>query len=193
MDQYIRAINDGIAKFSGVYELDTSILEELRSTLLKSGEKHITVTKTSAGATTASASSGKTPRRRTAYNSYIKARFEESKSDKEDTRDSQKKMTDFSKEWKELPQEEKDQYLAIANEQNESTGKTTKKGTTGHKRAMTGYNLFYRENKDRIRKDAPGSGFMKAVGEEWRGLSDEDKKVYNERAKDLASDASNSE
>jgi hypothetical protein len=58
------------------------------------------------------------------------------------------------------------------------------------KRRLTGYNVFYRENKDSL-KTAPGSGTTttQAVGKAWNALTDDERLKWNERASKEADSA----
>ena len=52
------------------------------------------------------------------------------------------------------------------------------------KKRVTGYNLFYSVNKDRIKSELQkGEKIMQVVGAAWKDLSDDERQDYNERAK----------
>jgi Arc/MetJ-type ribon-helix-helix transcriptional regulator len=175
--QYETAIDDAIETFVGKYDVPSEFIADLRTLLIASGQKHITAAPehkvTSGGA--------KAPRKKTSYNIYIKSMFSQSKDDG-DTRNSQEKMSEFSKQWKTLSDEEKKKYTELAVTQNDHTNDSTK--GAGPKRALTGYNLFYRENKDAIKESLQDDEkFMQKVGVTWKNLSPEEQKEYNERAK----------
>ena len=57
------------------------------------------------------------------------------------------------------------------------------------KKAMSGYNIFMKETSKEI-VDVEGREKMTRVSSMWKTLSDEEKKVYNDRAKALNEEAS---
>lgn len=175
MQQYNSAIEDALENFNNKYEIPDEYNTVLLEFLHKAGEKHIRSVEVK------STGEVKNTRKRSGYNLYIKDMFRIAKEDG-DERNSQEKMTDFSKRWKGLEKDDKDKYTAEANQQVSTS--TTKKSTS--RRAMTGYNLFYKENKDQIKKDTKeGEKYMPNVGAAWKALSKEEQMDYNERAKTM--------
>lgn len=181
--QYKTAITEGTGNFFDKYELPVEYQEELVKMLLTAGAKNMKQVDSSA----VSGNTAKPKRKHTSYNLYIQKMFADSKEN--DPRNSQSKMSEFSKNWKQLSQEEKQQYEDIAKEQNNTVSETVK--GTGPKRPLTGYNLYYRENKDSIKVLCEGTGdkFMKTVGASWKALSAEERKSYSDRAKTVSPSA----
>ena len=204
MDQQLnKGIEDGLTAFTAKYELDSDIISDLRQMLkdsLKANVKDVApVPKASSGVK----SSEKRQRRKTGYNLYINAKFSEAKSDEsvpatDDSKtNSQELMSKFSKVWKALSDEDKKPYLDQAEELNGASAdetpvapKATKvakepssKPEKGAKKALSGYNLFYSENKDTIKASlSDGQTLMKEVGAKWTALSDSEKEDYKSRA-----------
>ena len=184
MDQVKPGIEEGITAFTSKYELDKEIIDDLRQMLLAGCKNHVKATRTTVSATR---TEGSRTRRKTGYNMYIKHQFSEAKQNtsKEDKGNSQELMAKFSKEWNQLSKEEKQPYLDMAEEVNTANGAdtTSSKKASGGKKRISGYNMFYRENKDEIKAGLEeGEKLMTKVGEAWRSLSDDEKKVWNERA-----------
>lgn len=149
-------------------------------------------------------------RAKTAYNMYVQHQF---KIAKESTvaavegENSQSRMSTFSGQWKELSEKEKEPYVKMAADANvqvssdendeeeevkpeKSKPKKAKAKAAAkdpaEKRKMTGYNLFYRENKDTIKSELKeGEKIMAVVGALWKSTSDEEKASYNTRAAEL--------
>lgn len=61
--------------------------------------------------------------------------------------------------------------------------------TSGPKRPLSGYQLFCHDVRPQVKKEAGDSkvqgGLMKVLAERWGKLSDDEKRVYNDRAKQL--------
>ena len=191
--QVEKAINEGLTKFTSKYELDSSIVDDLRA-MLMAAVKHVRP-RTVASATLVKGE--KKPRRKTGYNLYIRSMFEEVKGhtggedDPKSKPNSQEQMAEFSKRWKGLSEEERQPYIDQAeaiNAENGAESGTSRTKRTG-KRNLSGYNLFYREEKDNIRetkdKDTP---LMVAVGAVWRALSADEHAAYNKRAAELSAE-----
>jgi hypothetical protein len=52
------------------------------------------------------------------------------------------------------------------------------------KKPLTGFMLFSKENRDKVKKEDPEltfGGVGKKLGEMWRGLSDKEKAAFKER------------
>lgn len=70
-----------------------------------------------------------------------------------------------------------------------------KKSEKTEKKSLSGYMLFCKDVRDQIKQEHPEFKFSeisKCLGEKWRNLTDEEKKVYNEKSKsqnkEIASD-----
>lgn len=131
----------------------------------------------------------KVPRPRSAYNMFVHHHFQVNK-DKNKESNSQQIMSEVSKQWAALTVEDKAVYVKMAEEANatmdfSATGakKAAAAKAPGKRRRITGYNLFYRENKDKIKElKTEGISTMKAVGSAWHGLSEAERNEYNTRA-----------
>lgn len=196
MEQLTKGIDEGIQAFTDKYELEESVTRDLRQLLLESCKKHVkTPTPVTANkkVPTEAKSASKT-RRKTGYNMYIKHQFDEAKKAGEDTgkTNSQDLMGRFSKEWKALSDEDKQPFMDAAQKLNSDLGVepvTRRKG----KKKLTGYNLYYRDNKDRIKSElSEGEKLMDVVGAQWRALTDEGRKSWNTRAADIPVEAETS-
>ena len=181
-------INEGLKNFTIKYDLDQEIVTDLRAMLVAAAKVHI---KPIATGSTAS-KPDKRPRRKTGYNLYIRAKFEEAKKNlvegDETKPNSQEQMSTFSKEWKDLSKEQQQPYIDDADDINTKNGaETSGKGKRSGKRNLSGYNLFYREERDNIRegKDKE-TALMVAVGAAWRALSPDEQKDYRDRAKEIS-------
>ncbi|OMH79994.1 Non-histone chromosomal protein 6 [Zancudomyces culisetae] len=63
--------------------------------------------------------------------------------------------------------------------------KASKKDKTGPKRSLSAYMFFSQENREKVKRDNPSATFGelgKLLGEMWKGLSDTQKKPYNDKA-----------
>lgn len=171
---YKKAVDAGLLIFTSKYNIDTSIIDDLRNILY---------TSTTQTSPTAKVRSARPPN---AYNLYIKAQFSEAKSSG-DTTNSQDLMKKFSKQWSTLSTEEKAPFESQSKEQSSVAVATT--GATVEPvakvaRKISGYNLFYRESKDLLKEQATAAGvkLMKHVGQVWTALSADAKKEWNDRA-----------
>lgn len=172
MEDFTRAVDAGLTSFTSRYDLDATIVADLRNTLLEAGATHVkTVAVASRGA-------GR-PRKRTAYNIYIKEEFARAK-ENNDSRNSQELMSAFSQGWAKLTDDEKKPYHDKAAESNDA-GPTS---AAAPKKRMNGYNLYYKENKEELKKEADEAGerLMKHVGASWKALSEEEQKVWRDKA-----------
>lgn len=196
--QYNASINEGLKEFASKYEVDMDIINSLRELLLLHyrATSSVSVAHSVAGSVKAGsgARAGTGSRRKTGYNVYIKAKFDESKASGTDTRSSQQKMAEFSKEWKDLSKEDKlpfEQQAASYNAEGNAAVVDDSVSSVGpaKKRGLSGYNLFYRESKDQIRADMEASGsnenLMKHVGAAWKALPVDEQKDWAARAKAL--------
>lgn len=183
MDQIESAINKGLDDFTTKYEIGDNVIGDLREMIIDSVRKNV---KLPTGSVTVS--SGGKHRRKTGYNCYVAARFLEAK-EAGDERNSQEKMTEFSKTWKTLTPDEKKPYEQEADKANQSLPPTSSSGSsgTGSRRKMSGYNLYYRENKNSLKAEATEEGIkiMTHVGATWRALSKDDQLVWNNRAAEI--------
>ena len=184
MDQQVQtAINEALTNFTSKYELEELVVNDLRELLSASFKTHL---KARAVSTT---KSGKQARRKTGYNLFIRAKFKEARANKgdgEDKTNSQQLMSEYSREWKDLPDDEKNPYTAEAECLNAESGADTNNKKKGTKKNISGYNLFYKEEKDSVRKEKSDDvTLMKAVGSSWRALEADEKAVYNTRAAEI--------
>lgn len=187
--QVEKAIEEGLNNFTTKYELDSSIVEDLHAMLAAAVKAHV---KPRPAVTGAKGSESKRPRRKTGYNLYIRSKFEEAKSNRvegdETKTNSQEQMATFSKEWRDLSEDQKQPYIDQAESINAANGaESSGKGKRAGKRNLSGYNLFYREERDHIRdsKDKD-TNLMVAVGAAWKALSAEEKDAYNKQAAELS-------
>ena len=133
--------------------------------------------------------------RRNGYNMFIAEKFKKLKEDDtgESDSNSQEHMTAFSTLWKTLSDEEKQPYNNLAKAHNENLSDSgeldaPKKSSKKGKRQLSGYNLYYKENRATLAAEAVNKGVrvMTHVGATWKALSDEEHKEYNERAKEVS-------
>jgi hypothetical protein len=62
---------------------------------------------------------------------------------------------------------------------------TEKTSAGGKKKKISGYNLFLKEMFAQAKKDGQ-KGDMKAIGAQWKGLTDAEKKTFNTRAVEIS-------
>lgn len=181
------------------YELDAEILESIHQIVVKACEPILNAKPAKAAAKAAAAPAEAKPkvaRPKSAYNMFVKDKFRQNK-ESGNGNNSQDIMSQVSGQWATLSEEEKSVYVRMAEEANASLGteeqpaktKATKSDADAtSKRRITGYNLFYRENKDKLKESAGRDGLttMKAVGNAWKALSDEERGTWNTRASDEA-------
>ena len=84
-------------------------------------------------------------------------------------------MTILSGRWKAMSAQEKDVYNQRAKDS--SSGSPKK----GH---ISGWNLYVKEFSKSTKEANPGVNPLSVMGPIWKGLSDEEKEVYNKRAKE---------
>jgi hypothetical protein len=188
--QVEKAIDEGLNNFTIKYDLDADIVSDLRAMLLASSKVHVKPRSVASGG---SAKSEKRPRRKTGYNLYIRAKFEEAKKslpegEEEKKPNSQEQMATFSKEWRDLSDDQKQPYIDQAEAINAENGtESTGKGKRTGKRNLSGYNLFYREERDNIRgnKDKD-TALMVAVGAAWKALTADEQGAFKKRAAELS-------
>ena len=185
------AVEDGFNKITERYELPKEILEDLKNIIFSSLRGYVTQINGASKApkiTKGGSAAAVQKRKRNGYNCYIKHRFELSKLDGGDDYKSQQQMAEFSRAWSELPEDEKNKFRKMADEYNKEKGSDTRKKGRGGKRRITGYNVFYRDNVDRIIQDIKESGeditTMKAVGREWHSLGTDGKELWKRKALD---------
>jgi hypothetical protein len=188
MNQVTKGIEEGIKEFTEKYDLEAAVVADLRFLLLNNCKKHVKETK-AAPATTSTASktaSGRT-RRKTGYNMYIKTQFDDAKasagSDDAGKENSQALMSKFSKEWRLLSDADKQPFNDKAREVNEASGVETTETKKKTKKKISGYNLFYMQNKDAIKAElAEGQKLMAEVGAQWRALSEDEQREWGVKA-----------
>ena len=116
----------------------------------------------------------KSPRSRSAWNSWLKDQFKELKASTSDKLDAKQITKELGAKWKDLPEAEKRPYLEAANANKlKSTGK------------LTSYSLFVRENFERVQARNPAirpKEVLINMGHEWGGKSDVQKEAYRKRA-----------
>ena len=191
MEQYTTAVNDALQTFTGKYELEEDIIKDLKNILLDSGKKYVKTQKASKSAV--AASTANRTRRKTGYNMFVKARFAEEKAkvaaeggqgDEKAKSNSQDAMSKYSREWKGLSPEEQQPFKDQAKEVNEASGAdvaaTSQSGGKKKSKSLTGYNLFYRNNKEAIKTNLKDDEkLMKVVGAQWKSLTDAERKEWN--------------
>lgn len=193
--QVVSGIDAGLKDFTEKYEgLDKEVVDDLRCMLVEQMKNHV-----KDHVVAATKSSGKrATRKKTAYNLYIKDMFSKTEQERKakeeegetvEKQNSQELMSKFSRQWKNLPAEEKLPYEEEAKSINEESDKDapTKSRASGKKKQMTGYNLYYKENKDEIKASLEeGEHLMKKVGATWKALPVEEQQEYKARAAELA-------
>lgn len=196
MEQVTNAIERGIAQFTEKYELDAEIVNVLRTLLLDSCRDCVKVpVRATARSSSSAAEKPKSSRRKTGYNCYIKQQFAAAKAAGADAGgNSQALMTKFSKEWQNLDESSKQPYVDEASRINAESAESEPvphvaasppaEKKSGPKK-LSGYNVFYRDNKDQIKQSLSGDEkLMTKVGAAWKSLTDEEKAVYNAKAKE---------
>jgi hypothetical protein len=192
MEQVTKAIDRGIAQFTEKYELDAEIVSVLRTLLHESCATCVVALPKAVASDAGSAKTkAKSGRRKTGYNCYIKTQFAKAKENAADVEcNSQELMTRYSKEWQTLDEAAKQPYLdqaSVINAESTETSPVAVRATAEKKgpKKLSGYNVFYRDNKDDIKsKLATGEKLMTKVGAEWKSLTEEQKAVYNTKAKE---------
>ena len=193
MNQTTKGIDEGIKAFTEKYELEALVVADLRTFLLSSCKKYVKEVKAapvvSAVETDAKSVPGRT-RRKTGYNMYIKTQFDESKAnvsvEDDNKTNSQELMSKFSKEWKVLSDTEKQPFLDRAREVNTASGIDTTEAKPKTKKKISGYNLFYMQNKDAIKEElADGQKLMAEVGAQWRALSEDEQSQWRVKAEEF--------
>ena len=103
---------------------------------------------------------------------------------------------DFSKKVKEaIPEEYHSAIdeLMVSNQKmlddaKKVNNKMKKKSTPAKKKAPSGWNLFYKENQSSV-EATKQENKMSLVGAMWKALTDEEQEVWNEKAKENASNS----
>lgn len=188
MDLYRKIIDEALQSISDRYDMGENILDDFKQILLAAARPYATQLNNTTKVKTVVSTGGKSTRKRTGYNCYIKECFEKLKTcSKTDGDNSQAKMEEFSKSWASVSKEEKDRYQAMADTWNRDQGIHVHKKASSGKRGVSGYNLFYRENvariKQEIREHGSSSTLMQTVGAEWRALGSDGQEVWNEKAR----------
>lgn len=186
--QVEKAIDEGLKNFTTKYDLDDTIVDDLRAMLVASVKVHVKPRPVVSGVKGVA----KRPRRKTGYNLYIRAKFDEAKQNRTDGDDSktnsQEQMATFSKEWRDLSEDQKQPYIDQAESINTENGaESSGKGKRTGRRNLSGYNLFYREERDNIRESKDkDTALMVAVGAAWKALSEDEQNEYKKRAAELS-------
>lgn len=186
--QVEKAIDEGLKNFTTKYDLDDTIVDDLRAMLVASVKVHVKPRPVVSGVKGVT----KRPRRKTGYNLYIRAKFDEAKQNRTDGDDSktnsQEQMATFSKEWRDLSDDQKQPYIDQAESINTENGaESSGKGKRTGRRNLSGYNLFYRDERDNIRESKDkDTALMVAVGAAWKALSEDEQNEYKKRAAELS-------
>ncbi len=171
------------ADIAETYELDAEILDNIHQIVVNACQS---VLNAKPGKAPRAEKAARVPRPKSAYNMYVHHHFQLNKEKNKDS-NSQEIMSAVSKQWASLSDEEKSVYIKMADEANANTDftavKKSVKSAGAKRRRITGYNLFYRENKDEIKTSrSEGVSTMKAVGAAWHALTDAGRTEYNTRA-----------
>jgi hypothetical protein len=180
------------ADIAETYELDQEILDSIHQIVVNACKPILNAKPAAAGKPEKAA---KVPRPKTAYNMFVHHHFQVNKANSKES-NSQEIMSAVSKQWASLSDDQKAEYVKMAEKANETmdfsatpSKKPSKAG--GKRRRITGYNLFYRENKDIIKESrSEGMSTMKAVGAAWHALTESARNEYNTRASSEADAAS---
>ena len=175
---------------SDTYEMDESTLDSIHQIMVKACEPILTAkpVKSKEPATEAKAKA-KVVRPKSAYNMFVKDMFRKNKEDGKG-KNSQDIMCEVPGMWAKLKEDEKKIYIDMATEANaelnlEDAGKKkAPKEADVSKRRITGYNVFYRENKDTLKESAVRDSLptMKVVGNAWKALTYDERTNWNTRA-----------
>jgi len=191
MEYCVKAMEEGFVKIDDRYELSAYVIEDLKNILLASLRQYSTQINGAAKVpkvTKAQSNDGVQKRKRNGYNCYIKYRFEQAKLEEGEDYKSQAQMAEFSRSWGVLPEDEKKKFKQMADDYNRENGADIRKKGRGGKRRVTGYNIFYRDNVDRIIQDIKENNeditTMKAVGREWHSLGPEGHELWKRKARD---------
>jgi len=184
------------ADIAETYELDAEILDNIHQIVVNACKSVLNAKPAAAGKAPRAEKAARVPRPKSAYNMYVHHHFQLNKEKNKDS-NSQEIMSAVSKQWASLSDEDKAVYIKMADEANANTDftavKKPVKNAGAKRRRITGYNLFYRENKDEIKyARTEGVSTMKAVGAAWHALTDAGRTDYNTRAAAEA-DSSNGE
>lgn len=196
MEYCVKAVEEGFKKITDRYELHGEILEDLKNIVLASLRQYSTqingVAKAPKVPKAVGGAGAVQKRKRNGYNCYIKYRFAQAKIDGGEDYKSQQQMAEFSRSWAELPEDEKNRFRKMADEYNKENGGDVRKKGRGGKRRVTGYNIFYRDNVDRIIQSIKDNNeditTMKAVGREWHNLGAEGKELWKRKAQEEEKD-----
>ena len=186
MDLYTTAVTTALQEFRDTYEIDTSISNDLERMLLVAGRKQAwsSLSKT----VSAIRPKRRAARKRSGYNLYIKEKFNNrSNVEAEKDQNSQDLMSLYSKTWKALDETERGVYNQRAKDENQSGSSASASSTRSSKgqHRVTGYNVFYRENKDSIKENLQeGERLMAVVGARWKALSQSEKDEWNARGRE---------
>ena len=172
------------ADIAETYELDAEILDNIHQIVVNACKSMLA--SKAAGKVPRAEKAARVPRPKSAYNMYVHHHFQLNKEQNKES-NSQEIMSAVSKQWASLSEEDKAVYIKMADEANANTDFTSVKkpvkSAGAKRRRITGYNLFYRENKDEIKSSrSDGVSTMKAVGAAFHSLTDAGRTEYNTRA-----------
>ena len=188
MEDLTECLNNARSNISNSYELDAEILENIHKIIVDSCKPMFEKLASKSVISNTPAKAAKVARPKSAYNMYVKDQFRLNKESNSGS-NSQELMSVVSGQWATLSTEKKAIYIKMAEEANanfvpEPQEKTkSKELKVKRKRRITGYNIFYRENKDSIKANRdPNIKTMQAVGAAWKSLSEDERIEYNSRA-----------
>ena len=202
---YCKVVDNSMSVVRSGYEVDNDFLNTIRDILYEQGKSVFSASEPKSRKTpNATQQLIKHNKRRLAgYNLFVQEESKKLKEAKEQGTvpadiTSQQHFAEFGAKWRELPDEEKAKYKALALQQSatdpassssssSSNDATTK--TSGKKpKRITGYNLYYKENHERIKQEQTtplpeGTSILSVVGAQWKLLEKAEKTLYNDRAK----------
>lgn len=128
------------------------------------------------------------PKRVSSYNVFIREKMSELKAS---GTDSKSLMSEASKIWKTLGEEEKSEWKLKASAENDASGalsvcKRKRKKRPGPKK-LSGYQMFVKGKMLELKSDVSISPTerMGKIGEFWRGLTEVEKSVWNVKASEV--------
>uniref|UniRef100_A0A6C0J7F1 Uncharacterized protein n=1 Tax=viral metagenome TaxID=1070528 RepID=A0A6C0J7F1_9ZZZZ len=188
MEYCEKGINEGFAKISDRYEMQVTVIDDMKNMILTSVRQYITqINNKNMKHQSAGGESIPIKRKRNGYNCYIQYKFAQSQLEGGNENKSQQLMTSFAQSWADIPIDEKQRFRQMAEDFNRENGTCIKKKGRGGKRRVTGYNVFYRDNIERIIRENKENGkditTMKAVGQEWRSLGAKTQFEWTQKAR----------
>ena len=88
-----------------------------------------------------------------------------------------KSMEEAVSKWKDIKEEEKDEWRKKVKVENSE-------GTVKRKKKLTGYNIYTRVKIKEIKEEKTQQEKMRMVGEMWKKLTEKEKEEYKEQAKE---------